>query len=132
MAGYHAALAIHPGTGYGVVVLLTGHYPDAAKLAYDAFEIFQPAIDAALAGDLDGTRRGPGPLDVLCQHILIRACAGPFAADDLYAEVRTAGPYADLSRADFDACLDFCATGGYALKAYDRWKRLLCRDGLCC
>ncbi|KAM5544672.1 hypothetical protein V8D89_001570 [Ganoderma adspersum] len=38
-----------PGTGYGVVVLLCGHYPDAAKLAYDAFEIFQPSIDRALA-----------------------------------------------------------------------------------
>lgn len=49
MAGYHSAIAIHPGSGYGVVVLLGGHYPDAAKLAYDTFEIFQPAIDAALA-----------------------------------------------------------------------------------
>ena len=49
MAGHHAALAIHPGTGYGVIVLMAGHYPDAAKLAYDAFEIMQPAIDRALA-----------------------------------------------------------------------------------
>jgi hypothetical protein len=49
MAGYHAALAIHPGTSYGVVVLLGGHFPDAAALAYRAFEIFQPAIDRALA-----------------------------------------------------------------------------------
>jgi len=49
MAGYHTALAFHPGTGYGVVVLLGGHYPDAAKLAYDTFEIVQPAIDKALA-----------------------------------------------------------------------------------
>lgn len=49
MAGYHAAVALHPGTSYGVAVLLGGHYPDAAKLAYDAFDIFQPAIDRALA-----------------------------------------------------------------------------------
>ncbi|NAZ36677.1 ligase-associated DNA damage response DEXH box helicase [Rubellimicrobium sp. CFH 75288] len=88
------------------------------------------AIEAAREGDLDGQTRGPGPLDVLCQHILIRACSGPFAADDLYAEVRTAGPYRDLPRADFDACLDFCATGGYALRAYDRWRRLVEHDGL--
>jgi ATP-dependent Lhr-like helicase len=96
------------------------------------FEVLEcvAAIDAALSGDLDGTPRGPGPLDVLCQHILIRACAGPFAADDLYAEVRTVGGYTDLARGAFDACLDFCATGGYALRAYDRWKRLLLRDGL--
>ncbi|KAJ7719296.1 hypothetical protein B0H16DRAFT_1739488 [Mycena metata] len=49
MTGYHAALAIHPGTSYGVAVLLAGHYPDAAKIAYDIFDIFQPAIDKSLA-----------------------------------------------------------------------------------
>lgn len=49
MAGYHSAVAIHPGTGYGIVVLLGGNYFDAAKLTYDAFEIFQPAIDDVLA-----------------------------------------------------------------------------------
>ena len=49
MAGYHSAVAIHPGTGYGVVVLLGGHYPDAAKLAYDTFARVQPGVDAALA-----------------------------------------------------------------------------------
>lgn len=85
----------------------------------------QAAIEAVHARDLDGDPRGPGPRDVLCQHLLIRACAGPFAADALYEEVRRAGPYADLSRADFDACLDFAATGGYALRAYDRWQRLM-------
>jgi ATP-dependent helicase Lhr and Lhr-like helicase len=90
----------------------------------------QAALEAVRDHDLDGDPRGPGPRDVLCQHILIRACAGPFDADALYREVVTAGPYATLSRAGFDACLDFCATGGYALRAYDRWQRLMQRDGL--
>ncbi len=88
------------------------------------------ALDAVRDGTLDGEPRGPGPRDVLCQHILVAACAGPFRADDLYAEVQAAGPYADLTRAGFDACLDFVATGGYALRAYDRWQRLVLRDGL--
>ena len=87
------------------------------------------AIDAVRARALDGEPRGPGGLDVLCQHILATACAGPFDADALYAEVTTAGPYAGLTRADFDACLEFCATGGYALRAYDRWQRLILRNG---
>lgn len=87
------------------------------------------ALEAVRQGDLDGEPRGPGPLDVLCQHILLTACAAPFEADALYAEVRTAGPYRGLSRGDFDACLDFAATGGYALRAYDRWQRLMLRDG---
>ncbi|GGL72409.1 ligase-associated DNA damage response DEXH box helicase [Wenxinia marina] len=90
------------------------------------FEVIEcvAALEAARAGELDGEPRGRGPQDVLCQHILIRACAGPFLADDLYAEVRTAGAYADLTRAEFDDCLAFVATGGYALRAYDRWQRL--------
>jgi ATP-dependent Lhr-like helicase len=90
------------------------------------FEVIEcrAALEAVKDHDLDGEPRGPGPRDVLCQHILIRACAGPFSADALYAEVATAGAYADLPRAEFDACLDFCATGGYALRAYDQWQRL--------
>ncbi|MGR3527828.1 MAG: ligase-associated DNA damage response DEXH box helicase [Paracoccaceae bacterium] len=97
------------------------------------FEVIEclAALEAVKAHDLDGEPRGDGPLDVLCQQILITACAGPFDADTLYAEVTTAGAYATLTRADFDACLDFIATGGYALRAYDRWQRLMQRpDGL--
>ena len=97
------------------------------------FEVVEcvAALDAAKAHDLDGDPKGPGPRDVLCQHVLIRACAGPFDADALLAEIRSVGAYRDLSRAAFDDCLDFCATGGYALRAYDRWQRLKQRpDGL--
>jgi len=96
------------------------------------FEVVEcvAALEAVRARDLDGAPRGPGPLDVLCQHILIAACSGPFDAGALYHEVRAAGPYAALTRADFDDCLDFCATGGYALRAYDKWQRLVMRDGL--
>ncbi|QEW21811.1 ATP-dependent DNA helicase RecQ [Marinibacterium anthonyi] len=90
------------------------------------FEVVEcvAALEAVKAHDLDGDPRGPGPLDVLCQQILIAACSGPFDADALYREVKTAGAYADLTRAAFDDCLDFCATGGYALRAYDQWQRL--------
>ena len=96
------------------------------------FEVVEcvAALQAVRDRDLDGEPRGPGPRDVLCQHILTRACAGPFEADALYQEVKTVGAYQDLSRAQFDDCLDFCATGGYALRAYDQWQRLLFRDGL--
>jgi len=87
------------------------------------------AVEAVLAGEIDGEPPVPGSLDALCQHILLVACAGPFGADALFDEVRLAGPYRDLTREDFDRCLDFCATGGYALRAYDQWKRLMERDG---
>jgi ATP-dependent helicase Lhr and Lhr-like helicase len=107
--------------------------PSRARIVpANRFEVIEcaAALEAVAARDLDGDRRPDAPLDVLCQHILLMACAGPVDPDALYAEVRQAGPYADLARADFDACLDFCATGGYALKAYDRWQQLILRDGL--
>ncbi|MCI2397954.1 ligase-associated DNA damage response DEXH box helicase [Aliiroseovarius subalbicans] len=105
----------------------------ALLLPANRWEIIEchAAIEAALAHDLDGDPRGPGPRDVLCQHILATACSGPFNADALFSQVTGAGAYAALTRADFDACLAFAATGGYALKAYDRWQRLMQRtDGL--
>ncbi|WP_422063400.1 ligase-associated DNA damage response DEXH box helicase [Shimia sp.] len=89
------------------------------------------ALEAVRAGDLDGDPQALGPHDVLCQHILLTAAAGPFDADTLFAEVTSVGAYTTLTRAEFDTCLDFCATGGYALQAYDRWQKLQKRsDGL--
>ncbi len=90
------------------------------------FEVVEcvAALEAVKAHTLDGDARGRGPRDVLCQHILIAAAAGPFDADALYAQTITTGAFADLTRPEFDACLDFCATGGYALRAYDKWQRL--------
>ena len=95
------------------------------------FEVVEcvAALEAAKAHDLDGDPKGPGPRDVLCQHILIIACAGPFDANTLFAQIKTVGAYTTLTREQFDACLDFCATGGYALRAYDRWQRLMLTDG---
>jgi ATP-dependent Lhr-like helicase len=96
------------------------------------FEVIEctAALEAVRARQLDGDTDHTGPLDVLCQHILIRAAAGPFHANELFDEIRTAGAYADLPRDSFDRCLDFAATGGYALRAYDQWQRLVQRpDG---
>ena len=104
----------------------------ALMVPANRFEVVEchAALGAVRDHALDGEPRGPGPRDVLCQHILIAAASGPFEAAALYAEVTSAGPYVALSRAEFDACLDFVATGGYALRAYDRWQRIMLRDGL--
>ncbi|TFL19006.1 ligase-associated DNA damage response DEXH box helicase [Jannaschia formosa] len=101
--------------------------PSKARLVpANRFEVIEcaAALEAVRAGELDGDLRLDGPRDVLCQHIACVACAGDFAADTLFAEVKTVGPYSTLSRAAFDDCLDFVATGGYALRAYDRYQRL--------
>jgi len=86
---------------------------------------------AALEGQQDTEPLRTGALDVLAQHILGMACAEPFQADDLYAEVAGTASYAGLSREDFDDVLNFVATGGYALKTYDRFARIRqTKDGL--
>lgn len=107
--------------------------PSRARIVpTNRFELLEcvAALQAVQTGALDGEPRAAGGLDVLCQHILLCACAGGVDAEALYVEVTRAGPYAGLTRANFDACLDFVATGGYALRAYDRWQRLVLRDGL--
>lgn len=113
-----------------------GHRFDLASkariLPANRFEYLecQAALEAVRDGGLEDDPIRQGGLDVLCQHILICACAGPIAPDDLYAEITSAAPYAGVTRAEFDRALEFCATGGYALRAYDRWQRLVTRpDG---
>ena len=55
----------------------------AVLVPSNRFEVLEchAALEAVHAHDLDGEPRGPGPLDVLCQHILLTACAGPFEAE---------------------------------------------------
>ena len=83
------------------------------------------ARDAVQAGELDPDGFRPGALDVLAQHVVGCAAAGPFFPDELYDEVKSAAPYAGVTRAVFDAVLGYAATGGYALKAYERYQRLV-------
>ncbi len=90
------------------------------------FEVLE--CEAAMLGvaarELDGDPPRPGGLDVLAQHLLGLACSAPFMPDEVYAEVRQAAPYAHLSRNDFDDVLGFVENGGYALAAYERWRKL--------
>ncbi|MBD8678581.1 ligase-associated DNA damage response DEXH box helicase [Sphingomonas sp. CFBP 13720] len=91
----------------------------------------QAALDAVEAGELDPDVFRPGALDVLAQHLMACACAAPFAAQQMLDEVRSALPYSALESDTFDRVLHYIAEGGYALKAYDRFKRLrLGADGL--
>jgi ATP-dependent Lhr-like helicase len=90
------------------------------------FEVLEctAAIDAVAENAQDTPPLRTGALDVLCQHILGCACGEPFLSDELYDEVRQAAPYAQLTRKDFDDAVDFVATGGYALKAYERFAKI--------
>ncbi|MBI4275870.1 MAG: ligase-associated DNA damage response DEXH box helicase, partial [Rhizobiales bacterium] len=90
------------------------------------FEVLEcrAAIDAITDQAQDTPPLRTGALDVLAQHVLGSACGEAFDANALFSEVRRAAPYAGLARADFDAVVDFVATGGYALKAYERFAKI--------
>ncbi|GMP11541.1 ligase-associated DNA damage response DEXH box helicase [Bradyrhizobium sp. TM239] len=98
----------------------------AVLVPANRFEVLEcrVAIDAIAENAQDTPPLRTGALDVLAQHVLGCACGEPFISDDLYGEVRTAAPYADLSRPDFDDVVDFVASGGYALKTYERFARI--------
>ncbi|MFM2099238.1 MAG: hypothetical protein RLZZ366_777 [Pseudomonadota bacterium] len=83
------------------------------------------ALDAVEAHELDGDVFRPGGLDVLAQHIMACACAAPFDEAVMLAEVRGAAPFRDVTAETFARVLNLIATGGYALKAYDKFRRLV-------
>jgi ATP-dependent helicase Lhr and Lhr-like helicase len=98
----------------------------AVLVPANRFEVLE--CHAAIAAVAEGAQDTPplrtGAFDVLAQHVLGRACGEPFLPDELYDEVRMAAPFAGLLRADFDAVVDFVATGGYALKVYERFAKI--------
>ncbi|WP_244622831.1 ligase-associated DNA damage response DEXH box helicase [Microvirga brassicacearum] len=115
----------------------SNHRMDEPSKAYlvpaNRFEILEcrAALDAVHEAAQDTPDARIGALDVLCQHILGVACAEPFRLEEIYDEVLSAAPYAGLTWEDFEACVAFVATGGYALRAYERFAKIVKgKDGL--
>jgi ATP-dependent Lhr-like helicase len=105
----------------------------AVLVPSNRFEVLEchAAVDAARAGAQDTAVQRAGSLDVLCQHILGMACSEPFDPEALYREVISAEAYGSVSREIFADAMSFVATGGYALKSYDRFAKIkLTEEGL--
>ncbi|MGE4430728.1 MAG: ligase-associated DNA damage response DEXH box helicase [Sphingobium sp.] len=128
-------LVIQLGAPKGTARLLqrigrSNHRADTPSKAWlipgNRFEYLEAraALDAIAQREMDAEPWRPGAWDVLAQHIMGMACAAPFDADALYAEVSATAPYRALSRAEFDRILGFVRNGGYALRAYDRFQRI--------
>ena len=107
------------------------HRMDEPSKAYlvpaNRFEMLecQAALDAVEAAAQDTPDARLGAPDVLAQHVLGMACADAFDPLQLYDEVTSAAPYAGLSWEAFEAVVDYVATGGYALRAYERFAKIL-------
>ena len=98
----------------------------AVLVPANRFEVMecQAALDANYLGAQDTPPVGAGALDVLAQHVLGMACAEPFDMLELYDEIVSASPYAELPWETFERIVDFVATGGYALRTYERYARI--------
>ncbi|WP_338446691.1 ligase-associated DNA damage response DEXH box helicase [Pelagerythrobacter marensis] len=83
------------------------------------------AKEAVDEGQRDGEDFRPGGLDVLAQHVMACACAAPFDEAALLAEIRSSLAYAWLDEEIWRRVLGFVENGGYALRAYDRFRRIV-------
>ncbi|MBI1386015.1 MAG: ligase-associated DNA damage response DEXH box helicase [Rhizobiales bacterium] len=128
-------LVVHVGAPKGSSRLLqrigrANHRMDEPSSALlvpaNRFEVLEcrAALEAAEEGAQDTILERKGTLDVLAQHVLGMACAGPFDPADLFAEITSALPYSCVTRAQFDRVVAFVGTGGYALSTYDRFAKL--------
>ncbi|MDP1915163.1 MAG: DEAD/DEAH box helicase [Myxococcales bacterium] len=86
-------------------------------------------VDSMRDGIVESTRYQRNPLDVLAQHIVAIVAMDVQTADGLFARVRQAAPFADLTRSTFERVLDMLS-GKYAsddfadLKPRITWDRL--------
>ncbi|MES1241812.1 MAG: DEAD/DEAH box helicase [Acidobacteriota bacterium] len=67
--------------------------------------------EAARRGELDHLIIPERPLDILAQQIVAASAVEEWSEDDLFALVRRAWPYRDLSREDFDEIVEMLASG---------------------
>ena len=65
------------------------------------------------------------PLDVLVQHLVTIALGGGFTSEALFAEVRSAWSYRELTSEEWQWALDFVARGGQSLTVYPEYRRVL-------
>ncbi len=135
-------LVIQMGAPKGAARLIqrigrANHRMDEASRAVlvptNRFEVLEcRAAEAAVeAGEIDGEGSREGALDILAQHVMGRACGDGFQLEELYDEIIRAAPYQNLDWETYERIVDFVASGGYALKTYDRFHRIVRRpDGV--
>src|SRR5579872_7176202 len=115
-------LVVQLGTPRSIAIALqrigrSGHWvgakPEGRIFAMTRDELLECAalVRAIRAGVLDAITIPTAPLDILAQQIVAACAVQEWEADALYALVRTAYPYHDLARRDFDEVVSVLADG---------------------
>lgn len=133
-------MVLHVGAPKGVSRLLqrigrSNHRMDEPSRAFlvpaNHFEVLecQAAIHAIEQNKLDGEPMLPGSEDVVVQYIINCACSAPVTEEELYQQVLDAPPYQSLTPAIFAKLFQFAINGGYVLKHYERYAKLMQAEG---
>ena len=91
---------------------------------FDALEC-QAAIDAIQQKKIDGEVFCAGSLDVVVQFIINCACSQQIEPLALLAIINKAYPYQSLDKDTFLKLFEFAVNGGYVLKHYEQYHRLM-------
>lgn len=129
-------VVIQVGAPKGVSRLLqrigrSNHHVDMPSRAWlvpaNRFELLEcrAAMEAIASGRQDGELPGKGSEDVVIQFIMNAACSAPVTAEGLYKMVQQSWSYRHVTRAQFEALFAFVIHGGYVLRSYDRYHRLV-------
>ncbi|ELX10109.1 ATP-dependent helicase [Janthinobacterium sp. HH01] len=124
------------GSAKGIARLLqragrSGHAPGRVSrltlVPTQSMELLEAAgaKQAVAARDIEARPVPDKPLDVLVQHLVTIALGGGFRSEALYAEVRSAWSYRDLTQGEWQWALDFVARGGQTLAVYPEYRRVL-------
>jgi ATP-dependent Lhr-like helicase len=70
------------------------------------------------------------PYDVLVQYLITLAVSDGFKPHKIYEEIKTTFAYQTLSQKEWHWMMDFIATGGQSLSAYDEYSKVIEEDGL--
>jgi ATP-dependent helicase Lhr and Lhr-like helicase len=109
----------------------SGHAPGQVSrvtcVPSHAFEFIEAvaARRAAGAKKIESRRLIDRPLDVLVQHLVTIAAGEGFTEPELFAEVRTAYAYRNLTTDEWSWVLDFVVKGGEALRAYPEYRKVV-------
>ena len=108
----------------------SGHAPGRTSrvtlVPTHSFEVVEAAAaQVAIAERRIEARSAPHrPLDVLVQHLVSMALGGGFRPDELFAEVRQAWSYRELTDDHWQWALAFVRHGGHSLTAYPDYQRV--------
>ena len=81
-------------------------------------DLVEATVTAKLVREraLDPIKIQEKPYDVVAQHVVGIAAVAPVKADEVFALVRRAYPFRELTRAEFDRVLEYLEGGGAALE----------------